>query len=41
MEAPFRIGQGWDTQVTDPYDKVGHGTLTAGMAGGRNASPTH
>jgi len=32
-------GQGWDTQVTDPYDKVGHGTLTAGMAGGRNVSP--
>ena len=33
-------GQAWDTQVTDPYDKVGHGTLTAGMAGGRNASST-
>ena len=32
-------GQTWDTQVRDPYDKVGHGTLTAGMVGGRNLSP--
>jgi hypothetical protein len=32
-------GQLWDTQVRDPYDKVGHGTLTASMAGGRNVSP--
>ena len=31
-------GQTWDTQVRDPYDKVGHGTLTAGMAAGRNVS---
>jgi hypothetical protein len=31
-------GQGWDTQVKDPYDSFGHGTLTASMAGGRNAS---
>jgi hypothetical protein len=32
-------GQLWDTQVGEPYDKVGHGTLTAGMVGGRNLSP--
>jgi hypothetical protein len=31
--------QTWDTQVQNPYDKVGHGTLTAGMVGGRNVSP--
>ena len=31
-------GQGWDTSVRDPYDNVGHGTLTAGMAAGRNVS---
>lgn len=34
-----RRGQLWDTQVRDPYDTVGHGTLTAAMAGGRNVSP--
>ena len=32
-------GQTWDTQVRDPYDTAGHGTLTAGMAAGRSASP--
>ncbi|MCU1593967.1 MAG: aprX2 [Frankiales bacterium] len=31
-------GQTWDTQVADPYDKNGHGTLTASMVGGRTAS---
>ena len=34
-----QTGQLWDTQVADPYDKVGHGTLTASMAAGRNVSP--
>jgi hypothetical protein len=29
-------GQLWDTKVRDPYDKEGHGTLTAGMAAGLN-----
>ena len=32
-------GQLWDTQVADPYDTYGHGTLTASMVGGRTASP--
>jgi hypothetical protein len=32
-------GQLWDTTVRDPYDKEGHGTLTAGMAAGRNVDP--
>jgi hypothetical protein len=30
-------GQTWDTEVRDPYDKHGHGTLTASMVGGRGA----
>lgn len=30
-------GQSWDTEVRDPYDKQGHGTLTASMVGGRGA----
>lgn len=30
-------GQVWDTAVRDPYDTVGHGTLTASMVGGRRA----
>ncbi|MFN2538533.1 MAG: S8 family serine peptidase [Mycobacteriales bacterium] len=29
-------GQTWDTGISDPYDGCGHGTLTAGMVGGRN-----
>ena len=29
-------GQLWDTKVKDPYDKEGHGTLTAAMAAGLN-----
>lgn len=32
-------GQTWDTDIADPYDGCGHGTLTAGMAGGRNVAP--
>jgi len=32
-----RAGQAWDTVVRDPYDREGHGTLTAAMAGGRGA----
>ena len=32
-------GQTWDTQVKDPYDRNGHGTITASMVGGRTASP--
>jgi hypothetical protein len=32
------VGQAWDTQVRDPYDRNGHGTLTASMVGGRTAS---
>jgi hypothetical protein len=32
-------GQTWDTAVANPYDKNGHGTLTASMVGGRTASP--
>jgi len=32
-------GQTWDTAVADPYDKNGHGTLTASMVAGRGASP--
>jgi hypothetical protein len=31
-------GQVWDTQVKTPYDRNGHGTLTASMVGGRTAS---
>lgn len=31
-------GQSWDTSVRDPYDNVGHGTLTASMVGGRRAA---
>jgi hypothetical protein len=31
-------GQTWDTAVANPYDKNGHGTLTASMVGGRTAS---
>src|SRR3954469_3070682 len=31
-------GQVWDTAVRDPYDSVGHGTLTASMVGGRRSS---
>jgi hypothetical protein len=31
-------GQTWDPDIRDPYDGCGHGTLTAGMAGGRNIS---
>ena len=30
-----QAGQAWDTAVRDPYDREGHGTLTASMAGGR------
>ena len=32
-------GQTWDTSVADPYDKNGHGTLTASMVAGRGADP--
>jgi hypothetical protein len=32
-------GQLWDTTIANPYDDNGHGTLTAGMVGGRTASP--
>ena len=32
-------GQTWDTAVADPYDKNGHGTLTASMVAGRGADP--
>jgi hypothetical protein len=31
-------GQTWDTAVANPYDRNGHGTLTASMVGGRTAS---
>ncbi len=31
-------GQLWDDRVADPYDRNGHGTLTASMVGGRTAS---
>ncbi|MGB8649227.1 MAG: S8 family serine peptidase [Mycobacteriales bacterium] len=34
-----RPGQTWDPRVRDPYDRNGHGTLTASMVGGRGASP--
>ena len=30
-------GESWDTAVADPYDRNGHGTLTASMVGGRGA----
>ena len=33
-----RQGQLWDPRVPQPYDTVGHGTLTAGLAAGRNTS---
>lgn len=32
-------GQTWDTEIANPYDGCGHGTLTAGMVGGRNRTP--
>jgi hypothetical protein len=31
-------GQVWDTAVANPYDKNGHGSMTASMVGGRGAS---
>jgi hypothetical protein len=31
------VGQSWDSQVKTPYDRNGHGTLTASMVGGRTA----
>ena len=34
-----KVGQTWDTQVADPYDGYGHGTLTAAMAAGINVDP--
>lgn len=34
-----KLGQLWDTQVRDPFDKNGHGTVTASMAAGRNVDP--
>lgn len=34
-----RTGQTWDPTVANPYDRNGHGTLTASMVGGRTASP--
>ncbi len=30
-----KAGQVWDTTVADPYDREGHGTLTASLVGGR------
>ena len=32
-------GQTWDTAVANPYDKNGHGTLTASMVAGGGADP--
>lgn len=39
-EVAPRVGEAWDTAVSDPYDGNGHGTITASMAAGRNVDPS-